>query len=287
MSAAGETAAEGGGWGLIAGNGRFPLLVLEAARARGIAMVVAAIREETWPEIEQAAAEVHWLSLGQLGRLIELFQQRAVRRAIMAGQVKHKRIFSSLRPDWRMVKLLASLAAKNTDSLLGAVVRELAAEGIEVVDSRQFLEPLLAAEGCLTPRAPDAEERRDIAYGWRLARHLAAADIGQTVVIAGGACVAVEAMEGTDAAIRRAAELAQGRRLTVVKVARPQQDVRFDVPVVGPETIRTMAECGAGALAVESGLTLLLDRERLLALAAERGIAIVGRRDEAAAEGGA
>ena len=266
-------------YGLIAGNGRFPLLVLEAARERGITMVVAAIREETLPEIEAAAAEVHWLSLGQLGRLIELFQRRQVRRAIMAGQVQHKQIFSALRPDWRMVRLLAGLAVKNTDSLLGAVVRALAEEGIAIEDSRQFLEPLLAGEGALTPRAPAAEEQQEIEYGWRLAKQVAAADIGQTVVIAGGACVAVEAMEGTDATIRRAAELASGRRLTVVKVARPEQDVRFDVPVVGLETIRTMAACGATALAVESGLTLLLERERLLQLAAAERIAIIGRRD--------
>ncbi len=264
-------------YGLIAGNGRFPLLVLAAARERGERMVVAAIKEETWPEIEKSGAEVHWLSLGQLGRLIDLFHQHGVSRAIMAGQVQHKQIFSSLRPDWRMVKLLASLAVKNTDSLLGAVVRTLAEEGIVIEDSRRFLEPLLAGAGALTPRAPDAEELSEIQYGWRLARLIAGADIGQTVVIAGGACVAVEAMEGTDAAIRRAAKLAQGKRLTVVKVARPQQDVRFDVPVIGPETIRTMAECQASALAVESGLTLLLERERLLAEAAARQIAIFGR----------
>ncbi len=267
-------------WGLIAGNGRFPLLLLEAARSQGRTVVVAAIREETWPEIENHGYPVTWMSLGQLGKLIECFQAAGVRQAIMAGQVKHKQIFSSLRPDWRMVKLLASLATRNTNSLLGGVIAALAAEGIEMMDSRLWLSPLLAGEGALTRRAPNVSERANIEYGWKLARLLAGADIGQTVVISECACVAVEAMEGTDAVIRRAAELTEGKPLTVVKVARPQQDVRYDVPVVGLETIATLQAAGATALAVESGLTLLLDRDELLARADTAGIAIWGQRSE-------
>ncbi|MGH9533496.1 MAG: LpxI family protein [Terriglobales bacterium] len=263
-------------YGLIAGNGRFPFLILEAARSRGLAIIVAAIREETFPEIEAQGVPVTWLSLGQLGKLIELFHHHGVRRAVMAGQVQHKQIFSALRPDWRMVKLLAGLAAKNTDSLLGAVAAALAAEGVELESSTAFLQPLLAGEGPLTPRAPDAREQADIAYGLGVARQLAALDIGQTVVIADRACLAAEAMEGTDATIRRAAALAQGRPLTVVKVAKPKQDPRFDVPVVGPATLAAMREARATCLAVESGITLLLDREPLLAAAAVADIAITG-----------
>lgn len=268
-------------WGLIAGNGRFPLLLLEAARSQGRAVVVAAIKEETWPEIETRGFPVTWMSLGQLGKLIECFQAAGVRQAIMAGQVKHKQIFSSLRPDWRMVKLLASLATRNTNSLLGGVIAAMAAEGIEMMDSRLWLTPLLAGEGALTQRAPDENEQANIEYGWKLARLLAGADIGQTVVISERACVAVEAMEGTDAVIRRAAELTEGKPLTVVKVARPRQDVRYDVPAVGLETLATLQQAGATALAVESGLTLLLDRDELLARADAAGIAIWGRRGEA------
>lgn len=274
-------------FGLIAGNGRFPLLLLEAARARGVSMLVAAIREEAAPEIEARGFPVHWLGLGQLGKLIELFHREGVRRAIMAGQVKHKRIFSSLRPDWRLMKVLASLAARNTDSLIGGVARALAEEGITLESSTTFLAPLLAAAGPLTRRAPDERERGDIEYGLVVARHLAALDIGQTVVIAERACVAAEAMEGTDAAIRRAASLAQGRPLTVVKVAKPNQDPRFDVPVVGPATIAAMRESGATALAVQSGLTLLLDRAELLAAAEAAGIAVFGAAILAAGEPGA
>ncbi len=278
MSGAAQTATAP--WGLIAGNGRFPLLLLEAARAQGMPVVVAAIREETWPEIEAHGYPVTWMSLGQLGKLIECFQAAGVRQAIMAGQVRHKQIFSSLRPDWRMVKLLASLATRNTNSLLGGVIAALAEEGIEMMDSRQWLTPLLAGEGALTRRAPNEDERANIAYGWKLARLLAGADIGQTVVISERACVAVEAMEGTDAVIRRAAELTEGKPLTVVKVARPRQDVRYDVPVVGLETIATLQAAGATALAVESGLTLLLDRDTLLARAEAAGIAVWGQRGE-------
>ena len=277
--------------GLIAGNGRFPFLLLDAARAQGLAVTVAAIREETNPEINQRAAadpciSVHWLSLGELSRLIEIFHKEGVQKAVMAGQVKHKQIFSSIRPDWRLAKLLLNLRTRNTDMLLGAVAKVLGDEGIELISSTAFLEPLLAEAGVLTPRAPDDDERRNIEYGLGVARALAAFDIGQTVVVAAQACVAVEAMEGTDAAIERAGALMQdtgegdastlARRLTIVKVAKPNQDMRFDVPVIGIRTIETMISAGASCLSVEVGRTLLFDREALLKQAATAGIAIVG-----------
>ena len=281
--------------GLIAGNGRFPFLLLDAARAQGLAVVVAAIREEADPEIDRRAAAddritVEWLSLGELSRLIELFRKEGVSRAVMAGQVKHKQIFSSIRPDWRLAKLLLNLRSRNTDMLLGAVAKVLGDEGIELIGSTAFLEPLLAQEGVLTARAPDVEERKNIEYGLGVARAVAGFDIGQTVVVAAQACVAVEAMEGTDAAIERAAALMRTldddastleRRLTVVKVAKPQQDMRFDVPVIGPATVETMIRAGASCLSVEAGRTLLFDREALVKRADESGIAIVatGRGD--------
>jgi hypothetical protein len=275
--------------GLIAGNGRFPFLLLDAARAQGLAVVVAAIREETDPDIDRRAAEdegitVQWLSLGELSRLIELFHKEGVQKAVMAGQVKHKQIFSSIRPDWRLAKLLLNLRTRNTDMLLGAVTKVLLDEGIELVSSTAFLEPLLAQEGVLTARAPDEEERKNIEYGLEVARALAGFDIGQTVVVAAQACVAVEAMEGTDAAIERAGELMRTlesdastleRRLTVVKVAKPEQDMRFDVPVIGIKTVETMIRAGASCLSVEAGRTLLFDRGQLLERAVEAGIAIV------------
>jgi hypothetical protein len=275
--------------GLIAGNGRFPLLLLDAARAQGLAVVVAAIREETDPEIDRRAAEddritVYWLSLGELSRLIETFRKEGVSKAVMAGQVKHKQIFSSIRPDWRLAKLLLNLRTRNTDMLLGAVAKVLGDEGIKLISSTAFLEPLLAAEGVLTPRAPDDEERKNIDYGLSVARAVAGFDIGQTVVVAAQACVAVEAMEGTDAAIERAGLLMNTleddastleRRLTVVKIAKPNQDMRFDVPVIGEATIETMIRAGASCLSVEAGRTLIFDREALIQKAAEANIAIV------------
>jgi len=275
--------------GLIAGNGRFPFLLLDAARAQGLAVVVAAIREETDSEIDRRAAAdegitVHWLSLGELSRLIELFHKEGVTKAVMAGQVKHKQIFSSIRPDWRLAKLLLNLPIRSTDRLLGAVAKVLVDEGIELVSSTAFLEPLLAQEGVLTARAPDEEERKNIEYGLKVAHAVAGFDIGQTVVVAAQACVAVEAMEGTDAAIERAGQLMRTlesnastleRRLTVVKVAKPQQDMRFDVPVIGIQTVETMIRAGASCLSVEAGRTLFFDRGPLLERAAEAGIAIV------------
>jgi DUF1009 family protein len=271
--------------GLIAGNGSFPLLVLDAARARGFQVVVAAIREETFPEIEQrGAAAVHWLSLGELSRLIDTFKGAGVERAIMAGQVKHKQIFSSIRPDWRLAKLLLSLGTRNTDSLIGAVAKVLADEGITLMNSTELLEPLLARPGVLTRRAPTEQERADLDYGRRVARHLAQYDIGQTVVIAGAACVAVEAMEGTDAVIERAGNLLQtvgagdstlSRKLTVVKVAKPEHDMRFDVPVIGVRTIDSMRRAGATCLAVDAGKCLVIDGEAAIRAADEAAISIV------------
>jgi UDP-2,3-diacylglucosamine hydrolase len=275
--------------GLIAGNGRFPFLLLDAARAEGLSVVVAAIKEETDSQIDQRAAAdpnitVHWLSLGELSRLIETFQKEGVQKAVMAGQVKHKQIFSSIRPDWRLAKLLMNLRTRNTDMLLGAVAKVLGDEGIELISSTSFLEPLLAQEGVLTSRSPDEDELKNIEYGLTVADAVAGFDIGQTVVVAAQACVAVEAMEGTDATIERAGRLMDSlggdastleRRLTVVKVAKPNQDMRFDVPVIGPATIETMIGADATCLSVEAGRTLLFDRESVLERAAHAGIAIV------------
>ncbi len=284
--------------GLIAGNGRFPFLLLEAARAHNLTVVVAAIREETDPEIDARAAadpqiRVHWLSLGELSRLIETFQAEGITRAVMAGQVKHKQIFSSIRPDWRLAKLLLSLRTRSTDMLLGAIAKVLGDEGIELISSTAYLEPLLTQQGLLTQRTPSTAELEDIAYGRTIARAIASYDLGQTVVVAAQACVAIEAMEGTDATIARAGELFRtldagsqmaseadqastlSRSLTVVKVAKPNQDMRFDVPVIGLATIRAMEAAGATCLALEPGRTLLFDREALVDAANKAGISIL------------
>jgi DUF1009 family protein len=281
--------------GLIAGNGRFPFLLLDAARAHGLEVVVAAIKEETDPEMNARAAadtniRVTWMSLGELSRLIETFQAAGVRRAVMAGQVKHSQIFSSIRPDWRLAKLLLNLRTRSTDMLLGAVAKVLADEGIELISSTAYLEPLLAKAGVLTQRSPNEEELKDIAYGRTVARAIAGYDLGQTVVIAAQACVAVEAMEGTDAAIERAGILMRrlagsmetggetpllSSALTVVKVAKPNQDMRFDVPVIGVSTIQAMARARATCLAVEAGRTLLFDPAAIVAAADREGIAVV------------
>jgi UDP-2,3-diacylglucosamine hydrolase len=278
--------------GLIAGNGKFPFLVLDAARAQGYDVVVAAIREETSPEIEsRGGASVHWLSLGELSKLIEVFKASGVTRAVMAGQVKHKQIFSAIKPDWRLAKLLLSLGTRNTDSLLGAVAKVLADEGIVLESSTALLEPLLAKAGVLSKRAPSEEEIKNILYGRAVGRRLAEYDIGQTVVIAGAACVAVEAMEGTDATIERAGQLMRSlvlelnsrsnegsstlsRALTVVKLAKPKQDMRFDVPVIGVKTIETMAAAGASCLAIDAGRCLLLDGDEITRAADDAGIAV-------------
>jgi UDP-2,3-diacylglucosamine hydrolase len=302
--------------GLIAGNGKFPFLVLDAARAQGYEVVIAAIKEEAFPDIEsKGATSVHWLSLGELSKLIDTFKAQGVTRAIMAGQVKHKQIFSSIKPDWRLAKLLLSLGTRNTDSLLGAIAKVLADEGILLENSTALLEPLLARTGVLTKRAPNEQELQNIQYGRALARHLAQYDIGQTVVIAESACVAVEAMEGTDAAIERAGQIMRSldsqpalenchsespqncdsnrlrnhsergeesalrgsvlsRALTVVKIAKPNQDMRFDVPVIGLKTIETMQRAGASCLAIDARRCLLLDGEAILRAADDRGISV-------------
>src|SRR5258708_18651454 len=271
--------------GLIAGNGKFPLLVIDAARAQGFEVVVAAIKEEASPEIEdRGAASVHWLSLGELSKLIETFQREGVQRAIMAGQVKHKQIFSAIRPDWRLAKLLLCLGTRNTDSLLGAVAPVLAAEGITLDMSTALLEPLLVKSGVLTRRAPTEQERKNIDYGRAVARQLAQHDIGQTVVIAESACVAVEAMEGTDATITRAAHIIASlrgdastlsRALTVIKIAKPNQDMRFDVPVIGVKTIEVMQAAGATCIALDAGKCLLLEGEKILDAANAAGLTVV------------
>ena len=275
--------------GLIAGNGSFPLLLLDAARAQGAEVVVAAIKEETSPLIEKrGAAAVYWMSLGELSKLIDTFKREGVQTAIMAGQVKHKQIFSSIRPDWRLAKILFSLTTRNTDSLIGAVAKVLEDEGIHLISSASYLEPLLAKPGVLTRRRPTEAEQKNVTYGRQVARHLAQYDIGQTVVIAELACVAVEAMEGTDATILRAGEIMKSlsqdaqpgspvlsRELTVVKVAKPAQDMRFDVPVIGTKTILVMQQAGATCLAIDAGRCLLLDGNAIIEAADQAGIAIV------------
>jgi DUF1009 family protein len=249
--------------------------VLEAARSLGIDMVVAAIKEETFPEIEQHAGTVHWMSLGQLGKLIRTFKSEGVNKAVMAGQVKHKQIFSGIIPDLKMIQLLASLATKNTDSLIGGVAKLLEEEGIHLMDSTAFLRPLLPEPGVLTRRQPSEEEKKDLDYGYKIARELGRLDLGQSVAVCDGACVAIEAMEGTDAIIERAAGLVNGRTLRVVKLAKPNQDLRFDVPVIGPSTVRLMARLKASALAIEARKTLMIDRDELIGVADRENVVIV------------
>lgn len=261
-------------YGLIAGNGRFPFLVLDGARRAGVELAVAAIREETDPEIEHTADSVIWVGIGQLNKMLRFFKREGVERAIMAGQVKHVQIFSSAIPDLRMLKMLLRLPRRNTDALIGAVASELASEGIELIDSTFFLKHLLPDAGVLTRRKPDAREQGDLDYGLEVAREIARLDLGQTIVIRARACVAIEAMEGTDATVRRAGELARGR-LTVVKVAKPDQDMRFDVPVVGLPTIEAMVDAGATCLCVTARKTLMFDRDEMVNLADKEGISIL------------
>jgi len=263
-------------YGLIAGNGRFPILALENARQLGHEVVAVAIQEEASKEVESIAARTYWISLGQLGKLIEILKQEGIDEVVMAGQVKHAKIFSSIRPDWRLVKLLASLPSRNTDGLIGGVVRILGDEGIRLRDSTSLLKPLLAAKGPMTRRKPDSREESDIAYGRRVAAALAGFDVGQSVAICERACVALEAMEGTDALLRRAATLVNGRPLTLVKVSNRRRHLLFDVPVAGVDTIACMRETGATALAVDAGRTLLLDKDEFLRRADEAGIAVAG-----------
>ncbi len=263
-------------FGLIAGNGKFPFMVLEGARQSGVAMAVAAIREETDPEIEKLAGSLNWVGIGQLGRMIRFFKDEGVEKAIMAGQVKHVQIFSRSIPDARMLKVLLRLPRRNTDSLIGAIASELQSEGIELIDSTYFLQDHLPQPGTLTRRWPDDRELENIEYGLEVAHEIARLDLGQTIVVRAKACVAIEAMEGTDETIRRAGRLAKGS-LTVVKIAKPDQDMRFDVPVVGVPTIETMLEAGATCLCVTAGKTLMFDREEMIRLADKKKIAIVAR----------
>lgn len=263
-------------YGIIAGNGRFPVIALETARKQGDEAVAIAIREEASPEVERAAGRCYWVSLGELSKLIDICHSESITQIMMAGQVKHAKIFSAIRPDWRLVKLLASLAQKNTDSLIGGVGKVLADEGIHLVDSTLLLKPLLAPAGAITKRKPDSDENRDIEYGRRIAHSLASLDLGQSVAIADRACVALEAMEGTDAMLRRAAGLVEGRRLTLVKSSSRRRHLLFDVPVIGPLTIDVMIETNTSALAVDAGRTLLLDRDELLQKANTARIAIAG-----------
>lgn len=263
-------------YGLIAGNGRFPILALNAARELGHEVVAVGIKEEASPEIEPLASRCYWISLGQLSRLIEILHQENISELIMAGQVKHASIFSSIRPDRRLFQLLASLASKNTDSLIGGVAKMLAEEGIHLMDSTALLKPLLADEGVMTKRKPSRQEQRDVAYGRRIANALAGFDVGQSVVVSDRACIAVEAMEGTDATLRRAAVITNHRPLRLIKVSRRRRHLLFDVPVAGRDTITVMKETGATLLAVDAGRTLLLDRQAMLAEADRAGIAVVG-----------
>jgi len=263
-------------YGLIAGAGRFPILALEEARRLGHQVVVIGLREEAAPEVEALGWRCHWISIGELGKLIDILKTEGVEEVVMAGQVKHARIFSSIRPDWRLVKLLASLKGMNTDALIGGVAKVLADEGIRLADSTGLLKSLLADEGAMTKRKPSKEEQESIDYGRRVAHALAGFDIGQSVAIADRACVAVEAMEGTDAMLRRAAQLVNGRGLVLVKVSTRRKRLLFDVPVAGPETIAAMRETGATVLAVDAGRTLLLDRAEMLANADKCGITVIG-----------
>jgi DUF1009 family protein len=273
-------------YGLIAGNGRFPFMVIEGARRAGVSLSVAAIREETDPRIEQEVERVTWVGIGQLGKMIRFFKGEGVEKAIMAGQVKHLQIFSRAVPDARMLKMLLKLPRRNTNSLIGAIAAELSSEGIDLIDSTCFLQNHLPAEGILTQRKPNASERADVEYGLEIAREMARLDLGQTIVVRGKACVAIEAMEGTDATIRRAGELLCGKEarkkikltsgsVTVLKLSKPDQDMRFDVPVVGLPTIETMVAAGATCLCITAGKTLMFDRDQMIALAEKNKIAIV------------
>ena len=261
-------------YGLIAGNGAFPFLVVEGAKRQGASLVVAAIKEETDKNIETVAEKVVWVGIGQLGKMISFFKNEDVEKVIMAGQVKHIQIFSGAFPDWRMAKMLYNLPKRNTDSLIGGIADELAKDNIELIDSTYFIKDRLAQTGVLSKRQPDETERGNIEYGLNIANEIARLDLGQTIVIRAKACVAIEAMEGTDAVIRRAGELAKGK-LTVVKVAKPNQDMRFDVPVVGTPTIETMIKSGATCLCLTAGKTLIFDKEEMLALANRNKIAVV------------
>lgn len=267
-------------YGVIAGNGRFPLLVLETARQLGQQVVVFAIQQEASPEVEQLAAKTHWISIGALGKLIRLCHEEGITQLLMAGQVKHVSIFSGIAPDWRLAKLLLTLPEKNTASLIGGVQQLLASEGIHLLDSTLVLKPLLADLGCMTKRKPTAEEEKEVRYGRQIANLLAGVDVGQSVAISQRACVAVEAMEGTDAMLRRAASLVNGAPLRLVKSSKRRKHLFWDVPVAGLGTIAVMQETGTTILAVDAGRTLLLDKVEMLRRADQAGLSVVGYQPE-------
>lgn len=267
--------------GLIAGNGRFPFLVLDAARGAGHDVTVIAIKEEAFPELEKAAARppqapVHWVSLGQLGKCIRLLEDAGVTEAVMAGQVKHTKLFADIVPDLTLASVLMRLKARNTDALIAGIAQVLGDHGIKLLDSTALLAPLMAGAGLLTRRGPTSEEEADLEFGYRIADAIAGLDIGQTIAVKSKAVVAVEAMEGTDAVIARAASLA-GTGVRIIKVAKPNQDMRFDVPVVGVSTIEAMAAVGATLISVDAGKTLMIDGDAVVQAANEAGIAILGR----------
>ena len=267
-------------YGIIAGNGRFPILALETARQLGDEAIAIAIREEAAPEIEQLATRCHWVSLGELSKLIEICHAEGITEIMMAGQVKHAKIFSNIKPDWRLFKVLAALPRKNTDGLIGAVAKVLEDEGIHLVDSTKLLKPLLAEEGVLTKRKPTHEEQQNMAYGRKIAEALSSFDLGQSCAISDKACVALEAMEGTDAMLRRAAELTNGKPLTLVKSSQRRGHLLFDVPVIGLETIRVMQQTNTTAATIDAGRTLLLDKAELLAEADKAGITITATKPQ-------
>jgi DUF1009 family protein len=276
--------------GLIAGNGRFPFLALQGARSLGHDVTVVAVKEEAFPELEGAAreagADLTWVSLGHLGKCIKVLKAAGVRQAVMAGQVKHAKIFSGILPDLTLLSVLTKLKARNTDALISAVAEVLRGEGIELLNSTAFLEPLLAKSGTLARRAPAPDELDDFAFGYRMADQIAALDIGQTIIVKDKAVVAVEAMEGTDEVIRRAGKIA-GPGTRVVKVAKPNQDMRFDVPVVGVATIAAMRQAGATAITIDAGKTLVVDGQPFFDAADAASIAVVGRPVAVAVPGSA
>jgi len=267
--------------GLIAGNGRFPFLVLDAARAAGHDVTIIALKEETFPDLTDAAARapeaaIHWISLGQLQTCIDLLAAAGVEKAVMAGQVKHTRLFTDIAADEALTGVLSGLKARNTDALISGVAEVLRNRGIELIDSTAFLAPLLARPGVLTGRGPNPIQQADLEFGYQVADAIAGLDIGQTIAVKSAAVIAVEAMEGTDAVIARAGHLA-GTGVRIVKVAKPNQDMRFDVPVIGVSTIEAMKAAGADVLSIDAGKTLMIDGEAILAAADLAGICVVGR----------
>lgn len=263
--------------GIIAGGGELPALIMDRCLREGVEVSVAAVKGEADPEIETGRTPLLWLGVGQLGKMVRFFKKNGVHHAFMAGQVRHVRIFGKDHPDLRMLSLLVRLARRNTDSLLGAIASEMEMDGISLMDTTLLLPDLTPEVGVLTKRQPDKREQRDIDFGREIAVEIARLDIGQTVVVRDRAVVAVEAMEGTDAAIQRAAELCDGKKIVVVKVCKPNQDMRFDVPIIGPHTIETCVRHNVSALSVDAGKSLILQKKRVLSLADESRLAMVGR----------